>query len=428
MNSRYPELVLADAKGRIYNTAGIAAVGMKGGHFFSLAPRDLVKLPATSELFMLPNRLPIGFDPEEQDFKIFTEDPFSRRPQPCCAVAAFIAPGYTLTHTSAYRAMPGAAALPLFAYGAVCMYRGGFYAAAVRVDKDRRHDIRFINDECVARGVQTFTKLFPSNRLIRHLAGCALTYGCPNAKNFFLHRYEAPLPSAPSCNARCAGCISYQQGNAFPAAQPRITFVPSPEEIAEAALFHIAHVRKAIVSFGQGCEGEPLLSARTLIKAISLIRKKTRKGVINLNTNASMPREIERLFDAGLDTIRVSLNSAQEPYYRRYYRPHGYGFKEVKRSVAVAKRAGGFVSLNYFVMPGFTDWQSEYKALRNFVEHYRVDMIQLRNLNYDPYAYFELLKVNVPKNAMCGVKEVIASLRSEFPCMRIGYFNPAKTL
>ena len=36
------------------------------------------------------------------------------------------------------------------------------------------------------------------NRLFRHLETCALTYGCPAAKNLFLCRYEAPLPTSPA--------------------------------------------------------------------------------------------------------------------------------------------------------------------------------------------------------------------------------------
>ncbi|MCK4423827.1 MAG: hypothetical protein KAV18_07145 [Candidatus Omnitrophica bacterium] len=48
-------------------------------------------------------------------------------------------------------------------------------------------------------------------------------------------------------------------------------------------------MRQPVVSFGQGCEGEPLLVYKTLSQAIKLIRKQTKKGTINLNTNASRP-------------------------------------------------------------------------------------------------------------------------------------------
>ena len=62
-------------------------------------------------------------------------------------------------------------------------------------------------------------------------------------------------------------------------------FLPKPEEIAGIALFHIAHVKDPIVSFGQGCEGEPLLAGDVIEKAIRIIRRETARGTINMNTN-----------------------------------------------------------------------------------------------------------------------------------------------
>ena len=41
---------------------------------------------------------------------------------------------------------------------------------------------------------------------------------------------------------------------------------------------------------------------------------------------------------SGLDSIRVSLNSARERYYHRYYKPKGYRFSDVKESLRVMKR------------------------------------------------------------------------------------------
>ncbi|MFC1817352.1 radical SAM protein, partial [Thermodesulfobacteriota bacterium] len=64
----------------------------------------------------------------------------------------------------------------------------------------------------------------PGNRLREHLENCALTYGCPAAKNFFLGRYEAPLPTSRSCNAGCLGCISLQKSGAISNCQERIKF------------------------------------------------------------------------------------------------------------------------------------------------------------------------------------------------------------
>ena len=137
------------------------------------------------------------------------------------------------------------------------------------------------------------------------------------------------------CNARCVGCISLQPSEKCSATQDRIRFVPTPTEIAEVAVPHLQKADRAIVSFGQGCEGEPLLQADTLEKAIVAIRKKTDRGTINLNSNASLPKAIKRLSAAGLDSLRVSLNSAQEHFYSPYYRPNGYAFSDVLESIRV---------------------------------------------------------------------------------------------
>jgi MoaA/NifB/PqqE/SkfB family radical SAM enzyme len=223
----------------------------------------------------------------------------------------------------------------------------------------------------------------------------------------------------------CVGCISIRHSPTCPAVQPRIKFLPTPEEIKEVALHHIKAVKNPIVSFGQGCEGEPLTVTGVLEEAISLIRRDTLKGVINLNTNASKPKSIERLRLAGLDSIRVSINSFREGFYNAYYKPIDYSFKDVISSINIMKKLGGFVSINYLVMPGFTDQKEETEALFDFVKKTKIDMIQWRNLNYDPLDYFKKLNIdNVPKGQLIGVRQVILNIKERFPGLRHGYFNP----
>jgi len=78
----------------------------------------------------------------------------------------------------------------------------------------------------VAVGIEKMHKQMPANRLRSHLEKCALQFGCPAAKNFFLGRYEAPLPTAEQCNARCLGCLSLQIHSDIPHSQDRIGFTP----------------------------------------------------------------------------------------------------------------------------------------------------------------------------------------------------------
>ena len=411
-----PKLLISDKKGKISTDTRLMAAGMEGGIMLNLGGSDLIKLPAGSRLFMLPSRHAISFDQGSGEL-IASDDSY--------AVAAFLAPGYTATYSTAYIEAGKPAQLPLFSYAAVCEYKGEFYTAAVRIDGDKRHDCRYIDMAMVKKNAARFSSLFPGNRLVGHLKDCALIHGCPNAQNFFLSRYEAPLPTSPSCNASCLGCISFQPGKRCPASQPRIKFVPSPEELSQVALFHMDNVKNPIVSFGQGCEGEPLLQDKLIERAIVLIRKKTAKGTVHINTNGSKPDSLARLVDAGLDSVRISLNSAREEYYLKYYKPRGYKFSDVMSSIGMAKKRGVWVSINYLTMPGFTDTVDELKALERLIGRYSPDMIQWRNLNYDPLRYFEELKVWPKKTELLGVKNIMASLKKKFPRIRMGYFNPA---
>ena len=409
-------LLFSDEKGNIHMHPRLEAVGMKAGNFFKLNRRDFIKLPRGSQIFKLPGRAAIGYDPLAKSFTALDK---------YYAVAGFVSPGFTSTYNSAYKKLRGAERLPLFSYGAISGYRGEYYTAAIRVDKDPRHDTTLINIQEVRENIKNLRKIFPANRLVRHLETCALKYGCAGAQNFFLGRYEGPLPTSPLCNASCAGCISHRTAGSSAGTQPRIKFIPSPEEVSEAALFHIGRVKDTVVSFGQGCEGEPLMAGAVIERSIRLIRKATSKGTINMNTNASKPEVLKRLLDAGLDSIRVSLNSAREEYYTRYYKPSGYSFKDVLRSIRLAKSKRAFVSINYLVMPGFMDSKKEFLAFRRLIKDNKIDMIQWRNLNFDPIRYFNVLKVRVSTSEMIGVREVIASLKQKFPKIKMGYFNPA---
>ena len=420
------QLVVADKHGKIYAIDYLQATGMKSGTFFKLAKKDLIELPFGSELFIMPQRLAVGYDYKSKGFVAIDRNPYSKKEEPCFAVSAFISPGYTITYNASYIESSNAKILPLFSYSAVCFYRDKFYVSAIRVDRSTRQDLRFMSIPRIKTGINKVRKLFSKNRLFTHLERCALCYNCPAAKNLFLKRHEAPLPTSPSCNSRCIGCISHQPDKRCAVTQPRIKFIPSSEEISQVALFHIGNVKDAVVSFGQGCEGEPLLAGEAIEEAIKQIRIETARGVINLNTNASKPEVVKRLFVAGLSSIRVSINSAQEKYYNRYYKPQRYKFSDVLKSIKIAKDAGGFVSLNYLVMPGFTDSEDEVREFKRLLRKCKLDMVQLRNLNIDPLYYFRELKISPDVAVLCGIKELISDLKKEFPSLMLGYFNPSR--
>jgi len=415
--------LVADGDGRIFDLPGYAAVGMAGEDLAPLTSEQTIGMPFGSELMYLPDRVPVLFNLASGELQEVSANPLSLG-EPIYPVAVFNSPGHVITHVSAYRERSRARCLPLFSYGAVGWQRGKFRSAVQVVDREPRQDLRRMPPAEVRAGVRALRKRMPENRLRLHLETCALTYGCPAGKNFFLGRYEAPLPTAVTCNARCLGCLSLQTKSGISCTQERIAFTPTSAEIAEVALFHIGRVKKAVVSFGQGCEGEPLSAARVIEPAIRLIRSATGRGTINLNTNASLPEVVGRLCEAGLDSIRVSLNSMRRECYEAYFRPKAYTFTDVLSSIDAALERGKFVSINYLNSPGFTDTPEEAEAFLAFMEDHPIHMIQWRNLNYDPIRYWKAMDAAAPLGVPIGMEALIRGIRSSYPNLKFGYFNP----
>ncbi|MDY6954867.1 MAG: radical SAM protein, partial [Thermodesulfobacteriota bacterium] len=271
---QFVKALVANREGEFFDLHHYAAVGMAGPALVPLTEADTIDMPFGGEHLFLPNRRPIVYHIPTGEFEVLASNPYAPG-ESVYPVAAFNAPGYTISMVSAYAEEPDPAPLPLFSYGAVGWLKGRFRVAAIRVDRERRQDLRLMPQDKIVEGIARLRGTMPSNRLRAHLETCALTYGCPAAKNFFLERCEGPLPTSVRCNANCHGCLSLQRESSIPSTQKRIDFTPPPDEIAEVAVYHIKHAKRPVVSFGQGCEGEPLLAAGVIEPAIRLIRKAT---------------------------------------------------------------------------------------------------------------------------------------------------------
>src|SRR5579872_4888158 len=381
------------------------------------ASRDeFIPLPEDSLLLTLPGRTPIGFENGDA-VAIATHDG-----NPIDAVAAALPLGYTRTLVPAFQTRRGAPPLPLYGYAAVAWSAAGIVVAAAKTDalaawSAAQHDPARLQAAIARRRAAS-----PSNTLLVQLERCATEYGCYTAQNAFLRQGEAALPVSPACNARCIGCISEQDPAAgVKSAQERVRALPTVAEIVEVAAPHLEAVADGIVSFGQGCEGEPLLAAPLIEQAIRAIRARTPRGTIHCNTNASRPQMLRRLFAAGLQSLRISLNSARQETYAAYYRPRGYGFDDVCESLRLAGEAGARVSLNLLTHPGVTDCEAEMAAFAVLLRRYPIAMVQTRTLNVDPQLYFDA--VGRPQSAPLGMRRWLAWMRAEFPTVALGNFT-----
>ena len=414
--TQQPYLLYSDGKGNIYEDETLYAIGRTGYDAIPVNPADWILIPHGGNLYELPGRKGIGIDVITGDMRLCTKG---------WAVAAFIPPAHTGLYLAAYETEKDAPTLPLFCYTAAAWYNNQFYVTATRVEQDIRQECAGYDDKIIQKGVVQLTKTFPNNRLVQHLAHtCCNTYTCPAARNYFIGRWECPVPTSPACNANCIGCISFQpETESIVSTQDRLTFKPTAEEIVEYTVPHLSQAAYPIISFGQGCEGEPLLMWPTIAEAITEIRKHTPKGSININTNGSMPKAVKALCNAGLDSIRVSTNSAQKNVYEAYYRPNNYIFEDIVESLKIMNKHGGWTSINYFVFPGVTDSEAEYEALRTLIKTTNLNMIQWRNFNIDPDWYMGRMNMNELGDTL-GIKQLMELIQEEFPKVKYGYFNP----
>ena len=401
--------VYADEDGNILDAAGLEGMGRTGRENVRLTPDDLIPLPESADLMLLPGHQAVGRTPDGEALPVTGP-----------AVAAILPAGYTRLYLPAYERAADAERLPLYGYTAVVVYHDELCCAAVYTDENDKWDPVHYNTPELKKLVKRTKKDLPNNRIVEQVAGCSLKWHCCTAQNLFYRRWEAGIPASPVCNANCFGCISLQPAECCPSPQQRITFRPTPEEIAEVGVYHLSVAPDGIVSFGQGCEGEPSLAADNIAAGIRLIREQTKKGQINMNSNSGYTEGVRKIVDAGLDSLRVSIISARDEGYDAYYRA-SYHLDDVKASIRYALDHDVYVSLNLLYFPGYNDRPEELAAWQEFFRELPVQMIQVRNLNLDPDAFLDIMPEAQGKPV--GTKTFLRALHKEFPQLVIGSFS-----
>lgn len=415
------KLLLADPKGRVVEHPWLLA-SLRSDESI-LPPRGRpIPLPTNAKLAHLPGRLPVGIDPETGEPVLVREFELDGKRFTPHAVGAVLPPGFTRTYLPGEVKADGPV-LPQWAYTAAAWGKSGPVVWAVHTDR-RKHwtPDRFSTPE-VKVLVKEHMARFPDNQVLKQLKTCALVYRCFTSQNVFYARDEAAIPASIMCNAQCVGCISDQPEDGPPASHERMDHGPTPQEMADIAVYHLEHAPgRTMVSYGQGCEGEPLTRWKAIADSIKLIRARTQKGSININTNGSLTKGLAALYDAGLDAVRVSLNSAVKDLYEAYYQPNKYGWEDVEASIALSRERGAYIALNLLLFPGVTDRKGEAEALLKLVKKYRVDQIQTRPLAIDPLQYIEVARGKGAGGEPMGVAPMLAMFKKKAPWLVIGNF------
>jgi pyruvate-formate lyase-activating enzyme len=367
-------LCVAHPDGSLDVREDLRPAARSGRALVELGEAEVIPLPDGATVAHLPGRRALGIDAAGAAVELGPE---------WSPAAAILPVGYLRTLLPASRPAPGAARLPLFGYTAVAERDGGLVVAALATDAFEWWEPRRYGGADLPAAVAAARRALPGNRLVDHLSRCALEYRCYTAQNTFLRRYEGALPASPACNADCLGCISLQSDGAVASPQERMGFAPTADELAGLAGHFLGGEDAAIVSFGQGCEGEALTRGRALVTATARIRREHPRATIHINTNGSRPRVLAQLIEAGCDSVRISAISFTDPVFRAYYRPVGYGLEEVVECGRLMRRAGGQVCLNLLTFPGVTDSPAELEATIAACAEMGVDQVQWRSLNVD---------------------------------------------
>jgi pyruvate-formate lyase-activating enzyme len=418
-------LLFADERGQVYDHPQLLAAARSGDDVV-LPFGDAERIPEGGRLAMIPGRRPVGIDPATGRLVVLREVKIGRKKLVPHAVGAVLPPGWTRTLLPAGEKSRIGPVLPQWAYTAAGATSRGPVAWAIHTDRRKHWSVKSHSTQDLAKKVEA--RLGKDlNPLLRQLSRCALEWHCFTAQNTFYGRDEGAIPASSSCNAACIGCISEQdEETGPPASHERMELPPSAQEMAALGGAHLEGARgRVMVSFGQGCEGEPLVRWREILASIRTMRARTGRGSINMNTNGSLPDALAKLVDAGLDAVRISLNSASPDLYAAYYRPVGYSFADVERSMKVAHDRGAYLALNLLTFPGVTDREGEADRLCRLVERLQVDQVQTRSLAIDPDVYMEVAREHGGKGSAIGMGALLKRLKRARRGLVIGNFARA---
>lgn len=418
------KLLLADPKGRVFEHPWLLASLRSDESVLPPPPKERpIPLPEGAKLAHLPGRLPVGFDPETMEPVLVQEFEADGKRFVPHAVGATLPPGFTRTYLPGEVSKGDGPILPQWAYTAAAWSEDGPVVWALHTDRRKHWTPKNFSTPEVKLLVKEHLARFPGNKVLSQLKTCALVYRCFTSQNIFYARDEGGLPASVMCNAACVGCISDQPEDGPPSSHDRMSDGPSAQDLADVAIWHLENAPgRTMVSFGQGCEGEPLTRWKFIAEAIRITRAKTQRGSININTNGSLTKGLDALYDAGLDAVRVSLNSAVKDLYEAYYKPSRYGWEDVEASIALSRKRGAYVALNLLLFPGVTDRAGEAEALVKLVKKYKVDQIQTRPLAIDPLQYIAVAKGRGAGGEPIGVANLVKLFKSEAPWVTVGNF------
>ena len=413
-------LLLASEQGEFFEHPKLEPLPTRAGERLpaDLGGPDLFKAsPSGSHLVALRRYRPVGWDPERQCRVQLTKIERKGQEREVWAVGAALPPDWLCLRAPTGEGGRGIPDEHLPACCEVAAREGAVLVAASNLQSLSRGDPLAYDTPDLLSRVQRRLAATPGNRVLRRLAHCALEYSCRMAQNFFYKRGEIFLSVSGGCatgRRRCSAFHPPQNGgsvNDSSHARSRV------EDLVDVGAEHLREARGGTVTFGLGAGGDQQLSYERIERSILMLRAHAPDARLNLDTQIGLPSSIGRLFNAGLFSVRIGLNSAVQDHYERCYGSVGATFENLRGALGVARGKGGRIFLGLEVVPGFSDRPSELEALLRLIAEFGVDGVQLRTGGGSP----EEPSVAVSgERAALGIGELVRQLKSRAPGLWLG--------
>ena len=157
----------------------------------------------------------------------------------------------------------------LFCYTAAGWYNEKFYVPAVRIENDIRQECAGYDQKKLEAGAKQLLEAYPHNRLVKHLTkNCCTDLSLSCCTKLFFGKMGMPCSCFAGLQCKLYWMYFFAaEEETIVSTQDRLTFKPTAEEIVEYTVPHLETAPYPIISFGQGCEGEPLLMWETIMRS-----------------------------------------------------------------------------------------------------------------------------------------------------------------
>ena len=136
---------------------------------------------------------------------------------------------------------------------------------------------------------------------------------------------------------------------------------------------------------------------------------------IQLNLPSIPKNALTDLCEAGLDSLQLTINSAQASFYEAFHKQAGYKLDGITSAFREMKSRGGAAILNYLVFPGLTDHPQEMTAFSQLLSQTKIDKVTLQNMEIDPEWYMDELAILTLERKQVGISNWLKHIREDFP-------------